>query len=915
MGSPTPRRERLSASVASLMAALLSAPAAFAGAITGDAPADRPDVTVNLNTAEGLRLVRGEWRYSDARIVEVEHREPGPDLKPSGPPNRTYDIAPHAGVADFDDSSWQVLEAGSLEKRRGHGRLSFNWYRFRFTVPERIGGFDPTGSSVIFEIVVDDYAEVWVDGRLPLVLGQAGGPLVRGYNSPNRVVVARDVRPGRTFTIAVFGMNGPVSNPPGNFIWIRSATLDFFAPGRGGVIRPVAGEVRRLDPALDAVVPKDAKFEKIAEGFLFTEGPVWHPDGYLLFSDPNANAIYRWSPDGQVSVFRTKSGYAGTDIGEYGQPGSNGLTLDAEGRLTINEHGNRRVVRLEKNGVVTILADRYEGKRLNSPNDLVYGSDGALYFTDPPFGLPKAHDDPRRELPFSGVFLLKDGRLTVVSRDLAGPNGLAFSPDEKFLYVGNWDLKKRVVMRYEVRPGGMLGPGQVFVDLTAEGGEDAIDGVKVDAAGNVFVSGPGGLWVVSPEGKRLGTLIPPEHPHNMAFGDKDAKTLYLAARSGLYRIRLDVPGIGPPLRPRQGTSLSSPPTGIAAASSSAPKGGPATPSVAAAPRIERRDPRFDALVPREAVLERVAEGLAWVEGPVWLEDDRSLLFSDIPQNAVYRWREGDGLSLFLKPAGYSGAGPFAGREPGSNGLTLDPEGRLVLCEHGDRRVTRLEADGSRTVLAERYRGRRLNSPNDAVYRRNGDLYFTDPPFGLPQAFADPARELDFAGVFRLSRDGRLSVLTKELSAPNGLALSPDERTLYVSNADPDRPIWMAFPIGEDGEIGEGRLFFDATPWTKVWKGAPDGMKVDRDGNLFAAGPGGVHVFAANGTHLGSLITGVATSNCAWGGDGSVLYITAGTAVHRIRLKTAGAARASGHCPGSPSPRPSDRPASSPDFSP
>src|SRR5436853_5620990 len=179
-------------------------------------------------------------------------------------------------------------------------------------------------------------------------------------------------------------------------------------------------------------------------------------DGYLLFSDPNNNLIYRWTQDGQLSVFMTKSGYRGFDIGEYNQPGSNGLTLDKQGRLTINQHGNRRVVRMEKNGQLTVLADHYEGKRLNSPNDLVYKSDGALYFTDPPFGLPKFFDDPRKELPYSGVFAWKDGELRLVATDLSGPNGIAFSPDERFLYVTDWDPARKVVTRYPVRPDGSL---------------------------------------------------------------------------------------------------------------------------------------------------------------------------------------------------------------------------------------------------------------------------------------------------------------------------------------------------------------------------------------------------------------------------------------------------------------------------
>jgi len=529
------------------LALALSAAAATAQ-VTQDAPAGRPAAIINLASDDGIRLVNGQWRYSDVRIVDVEHRGVGPDLRPSGPPNRTYDISPHAGGASFDDSRWEALPASQLEARKGRGRLSFNWYRTKITIPDRVGSFDPTGSTAVFEIVVDDYAEVWVDGKLPVVLGQTGGALVKGFNAPNRVVLGRDVRPGQQFQLAVFGMNGPVSNPPGNFIWVRSATLDFHEAGDAGRARPVRMEVVRRDPALDEIVPPSARLEKLAEGFLFTEGPVWVPrtaatDGFLLFSDPNANTIYRWSPDGQVSVFRTKSGYAGVDAGEYGQPGSNGLALDREGRLTINEHGNRRVTRLEKTGALTVLADRYQGKRLNSPNDLVYRSDGALYFTDPPFGFPRSFDDPRKELPYSGVFCLIDGQLKLVSADLAGPNGLAFSPDEKYLYVGNWDPKKKVVMRYDVRSDGSLANGgAVFFDMTSAPGEDAIDGIKVDRVGNLYVSGPGGLWIISAAGTHLGTITGPEHPHNLAWGDDDGKTLYLTAQTGLYRLRLNVPG-------------------------------------------------------------------------------------------------------------------------------------------------------------------------------------------------------------------------------------------------------------------------------------------------------------------------------------------------------------------------------------
>ena len=396
---------------------------------------------------------------------------------------------------------------------------------------------------------MDDYAEIWVDGELTRAVGQQGGSVIAGWNASNRLVIGRNVKPGQKIQIAVFGANGPLSNPPTNFIWMRLAKLDFYRGERGPVaITPseVNVEVIRKDPAINEIVGPNPKIFKLAEGFQFTEGPMWVRDGgYLLFSDPNANTQYKYTKDGELTVFRHPSGYSGADIAEYGQPGSNGLTLDQQGRLTINEHGNRRVTRLEKDGSLTVLADRYEGKRLNSPNDLVYRSDGTLYFTDPPFGLPKFFDDPRKELPFSGVFSLQNGKLQLVTTDLTGPNGIAFSPDEKYLYVTNWDEKKKVVMRYESHADGTASNGKVFFDMTSAPGEDALDGMKVDQRGNLYVSGPGGLWIISPEGKHLGTVIAPKHPHNMAWGDDDGKTLYLCARSGLYKMRLNIPGIRP----------------------------------------------------------------------------------------------------------------------------------------------------------------------------------------------------------------------------------------------------------------------------------------------------------------------------------------------------------------------------------
>lgn len=304
-------------------------------------------------------------------------------------------------------------------------------------------------------------------------------------------------------------------------------------------------------------------------------------------------------------------------------------------------------------------------------------------------------------------------------------------------------------------------------------------------------------------------------------------------------------------------------------------------------KVERLDPALDQLLAPHAALEKLAGGFEWSEGPVWMKRGGFLLFSDVPNNIVYKWVPYVGTTEFLFPSGYTGEKKRGG-EPGSNGLTVDKQGRLVLAQHGDRQIGRLEKNGKIKALAEFYKGRRFNSPNDLVYHSNGDLFFTDPPYGLEKNNADPAKELNFNGVYRLTPKGQVHLLTANLSFPNGIALSPEEDILYVAISDPKRPVIMAYSLTEDGKIWNERVFFDTSPLTQGRKGLPDGLKVDRQGNLWATGPGGVLVISPEGKHLGTINTGEATANCAFGGsDGSMLYITADMFLCRIQTLTRG----------------------------
>ncbi|MFY0685772.1 MAG: SMP-30/gluconolactonase/LRE family protein [Cyclobacteriaceae bacterium] len=305
-------------------------------------------------------------------------------------------------------------------------------------------------------------------------------------------------------------------------------------------------------------------------------------------------------------------------------------------------------------------------------------------------------------------------------------------------------------------------------------------------------------------------------------------------------------------------------------------------------KIEVLDDRLKEIIDTNAKIEVIADGHEWTEGPLWVDSEQMLLYSDIPRNAIYQWKEGQKAAVYLQPAGFLGEN-FEGSEPGSNGLLLNSDGQLVLCQHGERRMAVMTASLNDpkpdfVALASDWEGKRFNSPNDAAYMSNGNLYFTDPPYGLPQRMEDPEKEIDFQGVYRLSTAGEITLLTDELTRPNGVAFSPDEKTAYVANSDPKMAIWKAFDVGEEGLFTNGRLFFDATDRVPTDKGLPDGLKVDDQGNVFATGPGGVLIFSPEGELLGIIRTGEATANCAFNSDKSVLFVTADMYVLKIKIK-------------------------------
>jgi gluconolactonase len=307
--------------------------------------------------------------------------------------------------------------------------------------------------------------------------------------------------------------------------------------------------------------------------------------------------------------------------------------------------------------------------------------------------------------------------------------------------------------------------------------------------------------------------------------------------------------------------------------------------------VERIDASVNSVISENATIEVLAEGYDWSEGPIWIEAQKMLLFSDVPKNVIYKWTEENGAEAYLTPSGYTGSGPTQSKEPGSNGLTLDKEGRLVLCQHGDRRVARMDAPfdqpkASFVSIADNYNGKKLNSPNDVVCRKNGDVFFTDPPYGLPlQNESDPSKEIPFQGVYKVTADGKVTLLVDSLTRPNGLAFTPDEKTLIIANSDPEKAIWYAFDLTENDSLINQRIFYNATAEAKAGDpGLPDGLKIDRQGNIFATGPGGVWIFSREGKVLGKIRTPVPSANCALADEDKTLYLTSDNYLLRVKLR-------------------------------
>jgi len=462
----------------------------FAAGPTDGMPHGSPAAEIDLQTDDGVRAVHGQWRYSPVRIVESEFGG-----------ERVYDYTPHAGVAGFDDSRWLALKPAEI--RRGHaGRMSFVWYRIKVTIPDRVGGLDPTGMTAVLETLVDDYGEIWVDGELPRWQGLVGGPVVAGFLTPNRLVLARHLKPGRVIEIAIFVMNGPISNVPPNRANMHSAKLQFYTTPPGPMALLPGGynpDVELREKSAARIFIDNLKLIKLADGFSAAAKPVWDSTGLLLFDS------YRYAPEKVCTAPIAAQSRVKTDLSpDERLQRARAAAVDAQGRLTLAVP--RRVLRIEPDGKSTVLAEE-------TARDLVYRTDGTLYL---------ATDDK--------ILSWREGKSRSI--DQPQPQGLALSPDEKWLYV----TTPAGVTRYAVNPDGTLSNGTVIAQVESAGG------IQIDIEGNLYVAALDGLRVLSSDGRDLGTMLTGRKPRQLAWGDADAKTLYLTSPEALYCVRLGVAG-------------------------------------------------------------------------------------------------------------------------------------------------------------------------------------------------------------------------------------------------------------------------------------------------------------------------------------------------------------------------------------
>jgi gluconolactonase len=469
----------------------------FAAGPSDGMPEGTPAAVIDLQTDDGVRAVHGQWRFSPIKIIDSEFGG-----------EKVYDYTPHAGVAGFDDSRWLVLQPAEI--RRGHaGRMSFVWYRIKVTIPERIGNVDPAGMTAVLETLVDDYGEIWVDGELPRWQGLVGGPIVAGFLAPNRLVLGRHVKAGQTFEIAIFVMNGPISNVPPNRANMHTAKLQFYRTPPGPVALLPGGynpDVEQPDRAAAHIFIDNLKLIKLADGFTAAGKPAWDRQGALRFGDPALHESYRYSPNNVCTAPIAAQSRVKTDLQRDDQKdGARAVALDPEGRLTIAEAN--RVVRLDPGGKRTVLAEQ-------RAEDLIYRSDGTLYFA-----------------AAGKIYSLQAGNLRSV--DLAEPRGIALSPDESFLYA----TAAGGVTRYDAGGDGTLSNGKVIAQVESAGG------IQIDREGNLYIAAADGLRVLASDGKHLGTMLAGRKPRHLAWGDADAKTLYLTSPEALYCVRLGVAGL------------------------------------------------------------------------------------------------------------------------------------------------------------------------------------------------------------------------------------------------------------------------------------------------------------------------------------------------------------------------------------